>query len=305
MEAWMDLLETTICDSGTPFTIGNEVKDGTFIPGSYGFMSMTLGPECTCPNVMFYKAVIVRRGKGGKDRFEQVMLLAPIFKLPGVPLDFLIPENDGRQHFVDMSVRHTPINLSSEYDKGILKFVEEGLGINGFVGCLKAKTMFLKELDNVTKAASHPLAEKIGTAGVMQNVWPNKYSPLYTFDKNIDHLYNSGELSYIHDEFFVSPNKENLLNEIHRIEAMLMLPRIEHLNKVEMVAESALKYIMEKLKSSDGKKLKNSKELIEMTERTMTVVKDKQKFLSSLIDKRMNCIYKNRKLLIQTDNSPF
>lgn len=298
----MDLLETTICDSGTPFTIGNEVKDGTFIPGSSGFMSMTLGPECTCPNVMFYKAVIVRRGKGGKDRFEQVMLLAPIFKLPGVPLTFLIPENEGRQHFVDISVRHAPINLSSEYDNnnGTLKFVEEGLGINGVVGCLKAKTMFLKELDNVTKAANHPLAEKIGTAGVMQNVWPNKHSSLNTFDKNIDHLYNSNELAHIRNEFCISPNIENLLNEIRRVEALLMLPRIEHLSKVEMVAVSALKYIMEKLKSSDGKKLKNSKELIAMTERTMAVVEDKRKFLSNLIDKRMNCIYKNRKLLTAT-----
>lgn len=299
----MDLLETTICDPGTYFTISDAIKDGTFIPGSAGFMSMILGPECTCPNVMFYKTIIIRKGKRGKDRFEQAMLLAPIFKLPGVSHDFLIPENDGRKYLVDMQIRREPLSLESEFNvnNGALNFVEEDLGINGFVGCLKAKTLFLKELDNITKAATHPLAEKIGNSGVMQRVWPEKNNPLYNFDRRIDSMYSENNLPQVRDEFCVSPNKGYLIKEISRIEAMLMLPRVEHLNKVEQVAEEALKYIMKKLKSPEGKKLKNTTELIDMTERTMAVVNKKQKFLTNLIDKRMTCIYKNRKKLTNID----
>lgn len=303
----MDLLETSICDPGTYFTIGDTIKDGTFVPGSAGFMSMTMGPERTCPNVMFYKTVVIRRGKRGKDRFEQVMLLAPIFKLPGVPTDFLIPDNEGRKYFVDMSIRQDPVTLAHTFNDsdGSLEFFEKEFGLNGYVGCLKSKTTFLKELDGVTKTAVHPLASKIGNAGVMQSVWPNKHSVLSMFDKNIDSMFSNQNMAHIRDEYCMSPNRTRLFADIHKVEAMLMIPRMEYHRKVETVAEAALKYIMEKLESSQGKKLKNIDDLVAATKNTMAAVKAKQEFLANLIDKRMDCIYTNRKKLNLQDDGPF
>lgn len=294
----MDSLETTICEPGTHFTLTSEIKDGTFVPGSVGFMAMVLGPECTCPNVLFYKTVITRRGKGGKDRLEQAMLLSPIFKLPGVPHEFLIPENEGRKYFVDIAVTPDPTNLSCEIKDGSkVVFEQDGIGMNDYVGCIRAKTLFLRELDKTTKVAKHALAEKIGTSGVIQSIWPNKPAVLNTFDRNAEFWYCGGSFNDVRDEFCTSLGKKRLFEDIHRTEAMLMIPAMEYNKKVEEVALNALSYIMEKLNSAEGKKLKNVDQLITLTKNTIVASKAKKSFIMNAIDKRMNCIYKNREQL--------
>lgn len=302
----MNLLETTICDPGTHFTLGEDVKDGTFIPGSSGFMGFVLGAESSCPNVLFYKTLIVRKGKRGKDRLEHALLPSQIFKLPGVPADFLVPPNEGRKYFVDMVVTQTPTPLMVKFNANddAVSFVCDDLGMNGFVGCLKAKVMFLRELDKTTKAAKHPLVEKIGESGTMQSVWPEKQSRLYTFEKNVESMYSGQNFNTIRDEFCTGQNMAKLFREIHSVEAALMIPLMEYHNKVETVAEKALVYIMDKLNSPEGKKLKNVKQLVTLVQDTMDAVAIRQSTIGKLIDSRMNCIYKNRVQLAGSDG-PF
>lgn len=298
--------ETTAMPSGTKFTVGTETKDTTFPTGSLGYLTFALGPDCKCPNVMFYNTVVIRRGKGGKWRVEQNMLLAPIFILPGVPLEFTVPPSDERKHFVDMRpcsletmdlTNRSSFDTESEYEECMYSYL----------GYALAKSLFLKELDSTTKPIDHPLMKKLEVNGdrPRQRVFnTKKKTVLRNLVNDIEGLVRDNQHEHISDMFWGPSAQERVFTEIRSAEVALTLPFLEYSKKVNSVLLSAIEYIHERLNSSEGKALPNHKMLYESAKITSQAVKASEKRLSQQINDRLKYIVDNRELVKSEVPSP-
>ena len=66
------ILKSGVMISGAKFTVSDDSTDGTFGPGTTGFMAFVKGKDKDYSNVFFKRAVITRRGKTGKPRINVV-----------------------------------------------------------------------------------------------------------------------------------------------------------------------------------------------------------------------------------------
>lgn len=287
------LLETTIGDCGTLFRVEDAINDKTFHAGSKGFLSFIMGPDCNCPNVVFHKVVTIRRGKTGKPRINQNMILAPIFHLPGVPLSFTIPEDVERKYFVNIGL--TPDDtmdvMSKDQDDKDARLL--------FLGQLYARSSFAKELDTVIYPGDHDVTKAVGvTPGSKIKIWPTgKASMVRKFQNEIEAFFSSGEHAVIDDYFWEYERREHLLKRLHEIEASLTIPKLEYQRKVGETMLDALKYLDDKLKTKDAEKLDNLDDLKDSISNTKEAVKNSIKITKRIINSRLTTISKNRKLL--------
>ena len=291
-----ELLRTTTIPAGTRFDVGAEIKDTTFQPGSIGYMGFALGPDESCPNVMFYNAVVVRRGQKGKLRVEQNMLLAPVFILPGVPFEFTIPVNEERKYFVDMNpaILETTNLVNTDDTQSIDVITDTEYH---FLAYALAKGLFLHELDAVSKPIDHPLMKTLNIGGdnPRQRVFSNKKnSPFRKLINDVEAMVRDGRASNLLEHFWHPSVQPALVAEMHAIEVALTLPALEYDRKVNGALIPAIDYIIDKLKSNEGKALKNQKILIESAEMTKAEIYASDKRLSSQIERRLNHVIKNR-----------
>lgn len=293
-----ELFRTTAVPYGTKFDVGSSIKDNTFQPGSVGYMSFALGPDESCPNVMFYNTVVVRRGQKGKLRVEQNMLLAPIFVIPGIPLEFTIPTNEERKYFVDMRPVFLEtanfINTDEDQDPEVIIDLEYN-----FLAHILAKGLFLYELDSVSKPIEHPLIKKLNINGdnPRQRIFSNKKnSLLYKLTTEVENMVREGRSTTLFNDFWHPDAQSKLIYEIQSVEAALTLPLLEYNRKVNSVLKLAIEYIINRLKSNEGQAFKNNKILIKSAEMTYTEIDNSDKQLSSQIDHRLNHIIENREL---------
>lgn len=95
------LFESQILLPGTKFIVNGNTKDGYLGPGSTGFVSYLKGYCRDYQNVVFFRATVIRRGKGGKERLEFVDISTPIFDIENEKVEKMLP--DSRQkHYVHM-----------------------------------------------------------------------------------------------------------------------------------------------------------------------------------------------------------
>lgn len=73
------VLNSSILATGSKFIVSEDSTDGTFGPGTTGYMAYVKGVDRDFPNVFYLRCLITRRGKGGKTRMEPGELSAPIF----------------------------------------------------------------------------------------------------------------------------------------------------------------------------------------------------------------------------------
>lgn len=290
------LLETNICNCGTSFKVDEVIKDKTFQPGSKGFLSYIMGPDCNCPNVVFYKVVTIRRGKGGKQRLNENMILVPIFNLPGVPLEFTIPSNVERKYFVNIDV-----NPTDTVDEAALKFTSSKDRLH-FLGQLLARASFAKELDRVVFPNEHQVTQAIGTNGDTRNgnpkIWPTgKTAILKSFQDSVENLFSYEDYAVIEDKFWNAEKRGTLRSQLHRVEVALTIPKLEYQRKVGETMKEALVYIDKKLKTKEAKDFENIGELKASVKLTTEAVDSAIKTTKHAINKRLSIIAKNRKLL--------
>lgn len=76
-------IRNQILKPGTPFVVADNVKEHTFGPGTLGFISQYLNSGKTNLIVQL-NAIIVRRGKGGKNRLNYNQLYTPIYLMDNV-----------------------------------------------------------------------------------------------------------------------------------------------------------------------------------------------------------------------------
>lgn len=96
----MEFLQSGILDTGTKFTISDRIKNPTLIPGSIGFMSYLRGLDDSYQNVANMNAVLIRKGKTGKERVEFCNLGIPIFTFQDKNFSKILPTIENRRSFV-------------------------------------------------------------------------------------------------------------------------------------------------------------------------------------------------------------
>jgi len=72
-------VQTNILNPGIKFVVLDEPKDGAFPPGTTGFMGCLTGKSSRNNHVYSAQVVIIRKGKGGKDRVDVNSINTPIF----------------------------------------------------------------------------------------------------------------------------------------------------------------------------------------------------------------------------------
>lgn len=77
-----EILASTLFEPGSMIKITDDIKDKTLPPNSLGFISHIQGIDNSYQNVAKIHTIIIRIGKGGKNRIKQhAYLSVPIFKI--------------------------------------------------------------------------------------------------------------------------------------------------------------------------------------------------------------------------------
>lgn len=74
-------LDSCIFPIGTKFVVSPLIKNGSYPPSSVGFIGCFNGQFRNSPNVVILNASIIRKGKRGKQRIENVLLTTQIFDI--------------------------------------------------------------------------------------------------------------------------------------------------------------------------------------------------------------------------------
>jgi hypothetical protein len=132
---------------GTPFVVTDRTKDGTYIPGTTGFISCVKGRDRDYPNVVFYTGSIIRRGKAGKPRLDGVEISTPVFDIDHEAMaEFMPAEN--RRYYVHLDRAVYPNDLL-QYSK------------LGYLGWAFAYARYTKKLcDRATRFSPWPKGNK-------------------------------------------------------------------------------------------------------------------------------------------------
>lgn len=91
-------LTSQIFNTGTKFIVTDDTKDSTFGPGTVGFVSYVKGHDQDYPNVAYFNAAIIRRGKTGKKRIDFSEMSTPIFDFKDDNLVKVMPEEKRRYY---------------------------------------------------------------------------------------------------------------------------------------------------------------------------------------------------------------
>jgi len=113
-------LNSQIFDIGTKFIVTDDTKDGTFGPGTTGFLSYVKGHDQDYSNVVYLNAVILKRGKTGKKRLDNNELSTPIFDIRDDNISKVMPE-EKRRYYVH--IEPVPLCKSSIQNLSDIDFI--------------------------------------------------------------------------------------------------------------------------------------------------------------------------------------
>lgn len=77
----MTKLGSCVFPVGTEFVVSPLIKSGTFPPHSAGFIGNFNGQFKNSPNVVILNATLIRKGKRGKQRIENILLTTQVFDI--------------------------------------------------------------------------------------------------------------------------------------------------------------------------------------------------------------------------------
>jgi hypothetical protein len=93
------IIPSQVFSTGTKFVVTEKSVDGTYGPGTTGFVSYVKGRDRDYPNVVFLRVVVTKRGKSGKERFDRGELSTPIFDFKSKHLADYLPD-ERRRYYV-------------------------------------------------------------------------------------------------------------------------------------------------------------------------------------------------------------
>jgi hypothetical protein len=103
-----EILLSRLLEPGTMFTVTDAVKDSIFPPGSLGFICHIKGVDDSYQNLARIFAVMIRKGKSGKDRVVHTSLFVPIFYVDHEGFNKLLPKEGDKKCYVHID-RELPL----------------------------------------------------------------------------------------------------------------------------------------------------------------------------------------------------
>ena len=245
-----DAFLNNIVRPGTMFKVVKPTKDGVFGIGTTGFIGYVKGQDQDFPNVVFYKVIITRRGKGGKTRLESGEISIPIFVPKCKNLETVLPKID-RKHFVFINTN------SNLMPKTILE-----LDNHSFLGWASAWGCFLNKLHTMVKRIKIWPVDSTHILNIIREL-PNRFidNPTHTLENCTSQDFRT-----------------TTTMEIRLFESTLSRCAIEYLYRTTYIERNAIINL-----SNNAKDLKLN---IGQLEKTKTSITNKLNVLEKIIDLR-------------------
>lgn len=218
----MKVIPSQIFNTGTKFNVTEDSVDGTFGPGTTGFISYVKGRDRDYPNVVFIEVTIIKRGKNGKERFDSAEISTPIFDFKNEHIEKYLP-SEHRCHYVHIS-QHS--NMSNNVNQ---------MSDIDYLGWANAYTKYLYKLSCRTGRIP---------------VWPNENENLLN------------KILYLSEYFVEDPNGAKIIytnhdirkvfvRSIRIIESTLIRRCLSYMSKVAQIESNAIMTVL-KLTTKDA-----------------------------------------------------
>jgi hypothetical protein len=212
-------LRSSILTTGAKFEVTEDSTDGTYGAGTTGFICYVKGKDRDFTDVWFMRAIITRRGKGGKTRFDEIELSCPVFDLSKENEHFVkIMPDEKRKYYVHITPAPTIANLM-EYDDV------------DFIGWAVAYSSFLNKLSG---RARH------------FNPWPQESDHILNKLLNISD-YWAEDSEYCLYNFAATEAREDIIGLIRKMESGLVRCALVYMHRVADIEVSALNFLVKTL----------------------------------------------------------
>lgn len=213
MKKKANTIKSQLFHHGTKFTVTDRSEDGTYGPGTTGFVSYVKGFDQDFPNVAYLVVSIIRRGKGGKLRVENAEISTPIFDIENDVLKENMPD-EKRRYYVHIEPQPNPATLN------------DMLPVD-FIGWAYAVSMFVNKL---SRCAKH------------FKPWPNSSKHVLNRALNAGDMWQESETQAVeilsHLEF-----REDFTREVRIMESTLVKSSLAYLSKIAGLEEAAAGHI--------------------------------------------------------------
>lgn len=226
-------INSNIVRPGTMFRVVKPTKDSVFGIGTTGFIGYVKGQDQNFSNVVFYKVIIMRRGKGGKARLEPCEISVPIFLPESKSLKITFPKINRKYFvFIDTSLSLIP--------RSVLKFSN-----HLFLGWASSWGYFLNKLHTTVKRIKIWPNDSKHVLNTLLEL-PNKFAenPTYTLE------------NYTAQEFRIK-----VVAEIRQFESILSGCAIDYLYKITCIEQKAFIDLLKNMESPESGEKKQLKEI--------------------------------------------
>lgn len=94
------MMKHNLIETGRPFQVVEPTEDSTFGVGTTGFFSYVDKNDSSFINLAMVRTVIIRRGKGGKERMDIARMYFPIFPIEAKEFQKAMPDKGVRKAYV-------------------------------------------------------------------------------------------------------------------------------------------------------------------------------------------------------------
>jgi hypothetical protein len=207
-------LASQIFPTGTKFVVTDETKDTTFGPGTTGFVSYVKGRDQDFANVLHYRIVTIKRGKGGKERIELNDISTPVFELEGEKFHEMMPDAK-RRYYVPISPEPLPATVLEMSD---LDFLAYGFAYARWV-------------------------RKLNTRSKHVNAWPNSTEDLLNVFVRMDDYFTE-DPDLAKERYAAEPVRDQITRRMRIMESTLVKCSLSYMTKIAEIETGAVHNIL-------------------------------------------------------------
>lgn len=208
-------INSQIFATGTKFVVTDKTTDGSFGPGTTGFISYVKGRDQDYQTVIYYHIVTIKRGKGGKERLDINEISTPVFEIDYEDMAKILPDNK-RRYYVHIK---PIINPPSIMDMTNIDFIAYAF----------AYARWIKKLNSRAKHV---------------NAWPNDSGHILNEFVRMDEFY-SEDPSFTRIEYGGEAQRRvEFINQIRIMESTLVRCALSYIQRIAQIEQHAAKHAL-------------------------------------------------------------